>query len=393
MVYTYGVMTARPKIKQVVLIRNAMPYDFGGAERYPVDLATELGKHGWQTLVVSRSAQLLDYSRQQAIPAKSGWWWSHQDWSGKQALLFPVYLGWQMVLTGWYVRLFLHMQPAVVHIQSKDDFIAATWATKLLRRRVIWTDHADLKYIYANHKTWYKNPVGKLVYATSRLADAITLVSHSEQRLVSAALGKTLSNHYVVVPNGVVDRAVTPYAGPLKKVGSFTFCATSRLVTAKGIGELIDAFALFVQKNPEAQLWLVGDGPEADKFKKQAGDTPGITFFGHSDTPLEFVASSDVFVHPSYHEGFSISLIEAAMLSKPIVACNVGGNPEIVHDHETGLLIPEKNASALLAAMETLYNQPSLAANLGAGARQLYEKDYQFDKIVTDTLLPLYENH
>lgn len=383
-------MPSTPPNKTALLIRNAFSYDFGGGERFPVDLAAALGKYGWQTIVMSRSPKLLDYAEQSSISHRRGKWWSKQNWSGRNVLLFPVYLVWQCILTAWYYRTIANINPRVVHIQSKDDFVAATLAARLLRRRVVWTDHADLKYIYANHGVWYKNPVGKLVFWASRYADAITLVSESERQLVGNALGQSLSAKYVVIHNGVIDTTVTPYAD--KPVGSFVFCATSRLVTAKGIGELLDAFKTFRQQHMAAELWLVGDGPGHTRFKKEAADMPGVTFFGHQDNPLQFVAACDVFVHPSYHEGFSISLVEAAMLAKPIIACNVGGNPEIVKDGETGLLVHAKNSAALQTAMERLYGDSSLRQKLAASARTLYEKQFRFDQIVAQQFIPLYEN-
>jgi glycosyltransferase involved in cell wall biosynthesis len=81
------------------------------------------------------------------------------------------------------------------------------------------------------------------------------------------------------------------------------------------------------------------------------------------------------------------------MLGKPIIACNVGGNPEIIHDRKTGLLVPPEDSQALLLAMRKLHEEPKLARTLGKNARTLYENNFQFDRIVTDKILPLYEAH
>jgi glycosyltransferase involved in cell wall biosynthesis len=381
-------MISQSKPKRVLIIRNAMPYDFGGAERFAVDLAHELQQLGWQPLVVSRHTKLLEYAQQQAVAYRKGLWWRHQHWNGKWAPLFPVYLVWQLVLTAWYLQLMVRFRPHVVHAQGRDDFIAASLAARLLGKRVIWTDHADLKYIYANNRVWYKNPVGKLVRMASKLAHHITLVSQSEKLLITDALGHEPGERYQVIYNGVTGKTVQPRE---RSDSTFIFCATSRLVQAKGIGEQIKAFTAFNKQHPASELWLVGDGPNEAEFKKLAADTPGVTFFGHSDTPLEFVAACDVFVHPSYHEGFSISLIEATMLGKPIIACNVGGNSEIIHDHQTGLLAEARSAQQLQTAMEELYTNRDLAAQLGAAAKKQFDTSFRFEKIVAEGFVPLYE--
>jgi len=376
---------------RVMIIRNAFVYDFGGGERFPVDLAVELRKLGFETTVVSRSRQLLSYAAAHDIPRIRGWWWRRQNWSGPSVLLFPVYLVWQLVLTLWYLQLIARVQPDTVHPQSKDDFIAATLAGRMLGKRVVWTDHADLKYVYQNHAVWYKNPVGKLVFAISRLAHAVTLVSQSEADLIGRALApRALLAHYQVVYNGVTDTVVTPHKRAKDDRESFIFCATSRLVTAKGIGELLTAFQSLQAIHKDVRLWLVGDGPEAKTFQQHAGNVANIHFIGHQDKPLPYVAAADVFVHPSYHEGFSISLVEAAMLAKPIIACKVGGNPEIVVNNHTGLLVQPRDSQALFEAMQSLYENRSLAKQLAQNARKSYQASFQFDTIVAKQFVPLY---
>jgi glycosyltransferase involved in cell wall biosynthesis len=381
----------RSHSNRILLIRNAHVYDFGGGERFPVQLAKQLEQSGFNTLVVSRSPKLLNYAKLENAKHLRGWWWSRQSWSGKSALLFPIYIIWQFLLFTWYLQLILRFRPATVHPQSKDDFIAATFAGRLLGKRVIWTDHADLKYIFANHTIWYKNPVGKLAYFASKLAHAITLVSHSEQQLVEAALGHTLSAKYVVIHNGVLDTTVNPVGRP--EAASTIFCATSRLVTAKGIGELIDAFKQLHSDHPDTLLWLVGDGPERAKFEAQATGDSSIVFLGHSDEPLRYVAACDIFVHPSYHEGFSISLVEAAMVGKPMIACNVGGNPEIVQDHANGLLIPDRDSETLHEAMTELLRDRTKREAYGQAGRQEFLRDFEFSRIVKERFVPLYEKH
>jgi len=379
----------RSQSNRILLIRNAHVYDFGGGERFPVHLAKELEGSGYKTLVVSRSPKLLNYAQLEDIKHLRGWWWSRQTWSGKSALLFPIYLAWQLALFAWYLQLILRFQPNTVHPQSKDDFIAATFAARLLGKRVVWTDHADLKYVFANHAIWHKNPVGKFVYLASRFAHAITLVSHSEQQLIEEALGRSLGTKYVVIHNGVLDATVKSVARP--KASATIFCATSRLVTAKGIGELITAFRQLHNEYPDALLWLVGDGPERRKFEAQAAGDSSIIFHGHSDEPLRYVAACDIFVHPSYHEGFSISLVEAAMLGKPMIACNVGGNPEIVQSGVNGLLVPDRNSGTLHDAMTELLRDTASRETYGQAARQEFLRDFEFSHIVKERFLPIYE--
>ncbi len=377
--------------KRIVIIRNANSYDFGGGERFPVFLAVELKKLNFEPMVVSRSQKLLAFADKNEIDTDRGWWWQRQNWSGKHALLFPIYFVWQIIMTVWYIRLFVLRKPDIVHIQSKDDFISATLASKLLRKRIIWTDHADLKHIWKNMNIWYKNPVGKLVYFASRYADAITVVSEGEFMLVTNNLSKNspIRAKLHIIHNGVIDTSSN-----YKKTGpktQFIFCTVSRLVTDKGIGEMIDAFLKLSKDFRNIKLNIIGDGPEEEKFKKVAKGHNNIEFFGYQSDPLGYIRNCDVYLTATYHEGFSLSLVEASMLGCPIIATSASGNVEIIHNHQTGLLVPVKNVSALYDAMKLLYADGKLRQTLAKNARAQYEKNFQFDQIVKDKFIPLYE--
>jgi glycosyltransferase involved in cell wall biosynthesis len=376
--------------KTVLIIRNAYAFDFGGGERFPVVLAEELKKQGYNPVVISGSAKLLKFAQSKNINTIQGWWWSRQNFSGSSIVLFPAYFIWQILLFFKYLQLILYFQAQIVHPQSRDDFIAATFAAKLLRRRVIWTDHADLKYIWQNLNVWYKNPVGKLVYIASKLADHITLVSFSEKNLIEEQLRHQLPAKFSVIYNGVTE---TPKVSVLRKPedkDAVIFVTTSRLVTAKGFSELIQAFNK-LSRIVDVRLWIIGEGPEENTFKKMAEANSGVTFMGFLNDPLGYVATADIFMQPSYHEGFSISLVEAAMLAKPIIACNVGGNPEIVIDSTNGLLVPARDSDALYTAMKHLAMSEELRTQYGKEGRKIYEKDFIFEKIVKERFIPLYE--
>jgi len=135
----------------------------------------------------------------------------------------------------------------------------------------------------------------------------------------------------------------------------------------------------------------MGDGPDADQFKSKAAHNNRISFIGHQNDPLRIMQQSNIFIHPSYHEGFSVALVEASMLSMPIIATSVGGNIEIIHHNETGLLVDAKNDTMLYDAMKKLLDDKNLRDKLGRNARSQYEKLYDLDVIVVKNFIPLFE--
>lgn len=375
---------------RIVIIRNAAKQDFGGGEKVPVLIARGvIDNSNMQPVILSGSKKLQDFAASHQITTISSPWLPKQNWSGVHIILTPFYLIWQLVLTAYYIALFIKLRPFVVHIQSKDDFIAGTLAARLLGVPVLWSDYADLKHIFTNHTIWYKNPIGKIVYACGYLTESIVVVSEQDKQLVSTH-----------IPDGVVkDKLQVIYNGAfdtlkrLPKNDTFTFVSSSRIVTDKGIGELIKAFDRLHAKYSDTQLHILGDGPEKRYFEDLARQNPSITFLGFQHNPLEYVEKSHVFILPTYHEGFSIALVEACMLEMPIIATNVGGNPEIIHNTETGLLVKVKDVDSLFDAMEKLLGDEAMRVELSKNARNAYVDKFDFETIIKKHFIPLYERY
>ena len=375
--------------RKVIIIRNATKSDFGGGERFPVFLAQALTAIGYFPIVSSKSAKLLRFAKRSDVTTLKTWWWGQQNWSGWRVLLTPAYVAWQILLYFYYLGMFLVIKPKVVHVQSKDDFIAATLAGRTVLARVVWTDHADLKHVWLNVRKPFKNPVGKLVLMCARLAHSITVVSNSELALVSANLrpGSSVARKLTVVYNGAFDERK-----PKPSTGNATeFLVASRLVKDKGVQDAIVAFAKLNKTYKNTHLTIVGGGAYKDKLVDLAVDS-NVTFTGHVDNPLDHMAAADVFIHPTYHEGFSVALVEASMQGLAVVATNVGGNPEIITDNENGILIEPKDIDGLYSALLRLHTSSELREKLASANRKAYEDNFEFNKIVKERFVPIYEN-
>ncbi len=374
--------------KTVLLIRNAAPNDFGGAETYPVSLAKILETKNWKPIVVTASKKLTAYASENNIATYQGKWFYEQNFTGKRNLLFPLYVFRQVYLTFWYLGAIKKTKADTLHIQSRDDFIAASIAGRILNKKVIWTDHMDLRYVFENIAKPLRNLVGKMVYWATRFADTIILISDNEHRLVTSQFKNShaLDAKITIIKNGVVDINNTLTKTPSD---SFVFTIASRLVKNKGVGEAIEALNT-LPPTVDAQLHIYGDGRDADTFKKQANQNPSIIFFGHTNNSLQAIKDSDVFILPSYQEGFSIALLEATMLESSIIASDVDSNGEIIINEQTGLLVPARDPIALKQAMQTLYDNKTLRAQLAVAARKKYEQEFNLVTIVEKQILPLY---
>jgi glycosyltransferase involved in cell wall biosynthesis len=131
------------------------------------------------------------------------------------------------------------------------------------------------------------------------------------------------------------------------------------------------------EKFPDVCFLVVGDGGIKDELEEQArqlGLGRRIVFTGfRSDVP-DLLSEAAISVLPSLSEGTSNTLLESMAAGIPVVATRVGGNPEVIEDGVSGLLVPPRDSAALAAAMGRLLEDEELAIRLGqAGIRRVAE--------------------
>ncbi len=169
-------------------------------------------------------------------------------------------------------------------------------------------------------------------------------------------------------------------------------CAVGRLSPEKGHGFLLAAFREVVAAVPEARLVLVGEGPRRSRLQAQAagwGLGDHVILTGYRDDAEAIIAASDLLVMPSLREGFGDPIIEAMALCRPVIASRVGGMVEIVHDGETGLLVPPGDQSALAQAIVNLLRDPQARERMGLQGRQVALREFSVERLA-DGLAKLY---
>ncbi len=343
--------------RRVLVIRNAYQQDAGGAEQYAINLALALDAAGHTAYLVTDVRTILHKANSLHLRTIEGRWYSQQGWDRSYYLRYPL-----TVL--WYVYIILRYRIDVVHPQSRDDFVFATRAANLLRKKIVWTDHADLKHVLDNVNHF--NPrIRKWVIKASRKASAIMCVSHSELKAIQAVAPDLPTP--VVVHNGSFLPA---NVRPQQKTNDYVIGTNARLVPDKGIAELIKGFAEL--RDASVDLWLLGsDSGNTKKYEELArveGVSARVKFLGYVSDPSSYVAAMDIFVHASYHEGLSLAVIEAAMLERPIIATDVGGTPEII-DESCALFIRPGSPEDITKALQKLHSDKRLAALLAKKAK------------------------
>jgi glycosyltransferase involved in cell wall biosynthesis len=150
------------------------------------------------------------------------------------------------------------------------------------------------------------------------------------------------------------------------------FGLAARFAPQKALEVLVEAAASVLAQEPRAWLVIAGDGPllETVRTKARATGVRGRMLFPGFETDVPGLLSAlDVYVTSSVTEGLSLALVEATAAGVPIVATNVGGNPEVVADGVTGTLVAPGKAAPLAAGIARLLKDPGLRRRMGEAGR------------------------
>lgn len=173
------------------------------------------------------------------------------------------------------------------------------------------------------------------------------------------------------------------------------FCFIGRLVKDKGINELVQAFVDINDEKPQIKLLLVGSfeqelDPLLPEIEKEIQDNSNIISVGFQNDVRPYLAISDIFVLPSYREGFPNVVIQAGAMNLPSIVTNINGCNEIIEDGVNGLIISPKNKEQLKEKMELLLENADLRNQLKQSAREMITSRYE-QKVVWEALLNEYQ--
>jgi glycosyltransferase involved in cell wall biosynthesis len=160
----------------------------------------------------------------------------------------------------------------------------------------------------------------------------------------------------------------------------------------KGLDLAIRGLALV--SNPKAKLFIAGDDPARETLKGLADEcqvTDRVIFGGfRKDVPLA-LASSDIFLFPSWYEAFSLATIEAAACGLPVVATSINGTEDFIEPGVTGDFVKSEPQS-IAEVIAPLVQDPEKRTAMGRNARQLVEQRYTWDR-VTDATEEAYKEY
>ncbi|MCL1675665.1 glycosyltransferase family 4 protein [Elizabethkingia meningoseptica] len=287
-------------------------------------------------------------------------------------------------------KLFQKEKPMVVHGNTPKASLLSMIAARLAGVPV---------RIYYVHGLRYESVVGKkkkllmlMEKVSCYFATNIIAVSKGTQEQLKS--DNITSKEIELIWNGSINGIDTAYFDPDKvnkaeieriTEKDFVFGFVGRIVKDKGIEELVCAFLELLKDNKNIKLLILGDFEENVNLSPEIVDKihnhPNIVYVGRQQDVRPFFKIMDVFVLPSYREGFGMVLIEAGAMKIPSIVTNISGCNEVIINNKTGFLIENKNKKDLYSKMKYIIDNQDMINEIGENARISVEERYIQNKL------------
>lgn len=208
----------------------------------------------------------------------------------------------------------------------------------------------------------------------------ITISDSTKKDLIENGVDK---KNIVVLPMGINVPQNIKY---IKKEKEKTLIFVGRLTVAKGIGETLNAMGRIIKRNKLVKLWIIGRGEESyvQKLKRicrRLHIEKNVVFYGFVPEEKKFtlLTRAHLLIHPSFREGFGLTIPEAGYVGTPAVAYNSPGLRDIVKNGKNGILVAENSPKSLASAVMQLLSGKPLYQKLCQGAMEEAHQ-YNWDK-------------
>lgn len=370
------------KIKVLFVITKS---NFGGAQKYVYDIATNLNSDRFEVSVATGGTGLLI-----------------QKLKEKQIRIIPILSLSRDVDTASDIRaffallfLFIKEKPDVVHLNSaKAGGIGALASRFASVPKIVFTAHG---WAFNEDRSALQKIVIKFFsWLTITLSHKTIAVSDAVKN--DTRKWPLVNKKIVVIKNGINEpdfytkeeaRAkIFSKIGAVIQQDGFIVGTIAELHKNKGLSYAIEAFAKIIPTNPSLYYFIIGNGEEKehlDNIIRRHNLQERVFLLGFVDNASRFLHAFDIFILPSNTESLGLVILEAGLARLPVIASNVGGIPEIIESGKTGLLISPRDTNIIIQSVQKLQSDIPFANSLGIALREHVLKNFSLKKTLAET--------
>lgn len=282
--------------------------------------------------------------------------------------------------------IFRKHQTQIVHAhQCTPWFYSALSRLINPAQKLVFTEHGRFFPETKNHK---KILVNKLLIEpfTSR----IIAVSEDIKKRLCVYEGLRYKSIDIIYNGALINSSCNISKSSIRQNFGFTdndfiVGSVGRLDPIKNIPLLIGALYKIAQQKLPVYGLLIGDGPEFNYISAMINDLglkDKIIMTGFREDAQNLLRALDLFVLPSFSEGISLALLEAIMAGIPVVATDVGGNPEVIINNYTGWVIPSNSTDTLVTAIIEAINNPYKLHMFSTSAYNIVQNKFNFSTML-----------
>lgn len=342
---------------KVVIAADIFPPDIGGPATYSLKLAQELSKRGWEVKLIcySDAESPIDYP----------------------FTIVRVIRSFNVLSRYWRYLLNLFSLAAeadVIYAQGPVSAgLPAAIAAKFLKKKLVVKIVGDYAWEQARNLRRSKSGIDQ--FQTEKLRGKIKRLKKIETWVCRKADKVITPSQYlkkIVVGWGISENKIEVIYNSFTKPNLNStnhdpniIISVGRFVPWKGFSLLIDMMPELLAVNSDFKLYIFGDGPEKNTLIAKAESlrvmnrSVFIEQVSHAEL-MTRLAAAGIFVLNTGYEGLSHTILEALSLELPIVTTAIGGNPELIRNDESGILIEYNDRAMIKEAILRLYNDPTL---------------------------------
>ena len=274
-------------------------------------------------------------------------------------------------------------KPDLVHHVAVKPVLYGSIAARLVGVPTIVNALAGLGFVFSSNRFLIRCLKSFFVVLLRLLLkgekDSIMIVQNSDDRKVVVDRGIVNNEDVRLIRGAGVD--VTQYCVQHRENEVPVVMLAARMLWDKGVGEFVEA-ARKVKRCHHARFVLVGDSDTENPAAIPRKDLENwheegvIEWWGYRGNMPDVISQADIVCLPSYHEGLPKVLLEAMACGKAIVATDISGCREVIHNGENGILVPLRDPVSLVNAFEQLFNDREMVARMGAIGRQMVESKF-----------------
>ena len=290
-------------------------------------------------------------------------------------------------------RLFRRLRPELVHLVTMKPYLYGGIAARLARVGGVVSAVAGLGSVFVR-----QDYAGRLLrvllyplfYFAFRHKNQRVIIQNEHDRDVLMRWGVLKLRHVRLLRGSGVDLSKFTYMN--SPPGRPVVSLAARLLRDKGVLEFAAAARLLRTRAVKARFWLIGEQDPANPASLTEQEfsvlqNEGIVeVLGYRKDIAALYAQSHIVCLPSYREGLSKALLEAAASGRAVVTTDAPGCRDAMIPNETGLLTPVRNAEKLADVLQWLIEHPKERAAMGRAGRALAEREFAIEKIVDQHL-------